>query len=138
MLDDLYRELILERYKHPHFKGHVENPDYVYEDENPLCGDHIRVEVKVDETGRIQEARFDGHGCAISMASADLLMEHIQGRPLDEVKALPKDIVFDLVGLQLSPARVKCAMLGFKVLKAALYGLPTGEADQHKDALSSE
>ncbi len=123
MFEDLYREQILERYKHPRFKGALDDPDAVYEDENPLCGDRVRVMLKRDAQGRIQ-ARFDGQGCAISMASADLLMEYVQGRTLDEVRNLTKEDVFRLLGLQLSPARVKCALLPLKVLKAAAYGLP--------------
>ncbi len=122
-MEDLYREIIIERYKHPRFKGRVEDPDIVYEDENPLCGDHIRVEVKLDEQGYVKEARFQGEGCAISIAAADLLLESIQGKHVDDIKALPKEFVFDLIGLKLSPARVKCALLGYKVLKAGIYGL---------------
>ncbi len=122
-MDDLYREIIIERYKHPRFRGVIEDPDFEYEDENPLCGDRVRIQVKLDDQGRVQEARFQGEGCAISIAATDLLLESIQGRPLDEVRELPKEHVFDLVGLKLSPARVKCALLGFKVLKAGIYGL---------------
>ena len=129
-MEDLYREIIIERYKRPRFQGRIENPDIVYEDENPLCGDHIRVELKLDEAGRVQKARFQGEGCAISIAAADLLLESIQGKHVDEIKALPKEFVFDLIGLKLSPARVKCALLGYKVLKAGVYGLgePTSAA----------
>ncbi len=122
-MEDLYREIIIERYKRPRFKGRVEDPDIVYEDENTLCGDHIRVELKLDEKGYVQEARFQGDGCAISIAAVDLLLESIQGKHVDEIKALPKEFVFDLIGLKLSPARVKCALLGYKVLKAGIYGL---------------
>ncbi len=122
-MEDLYREIIIERYKRPRFKGQVADPDIVYEDENPLCGDHIRIEVKLDASGRVQEARFQGEGCAISIAAADMLLESIQGKHIDEIKALPKEFVFDLIGLKLSPARVKCALLGYKVLKAGVYGL---------------
>ncbi len=130
MLNDLYRELILERYKHPRFRGRVKQPDFAYEDENPLCGDHVRIELKVDGEGRVQEARFDGQGCAISMAAADLLMEYVQGRSLEELKAMEKETMFDEV-LGFKPktaARVKCALLSYKVLKAAIYGLEGGAA----------
>ncbi|NPA06461.1 MAG: iron-sulfur cluster assembly scaffold protein [Chloroflexi bacterium] len=121
--EELYREQILERYKRPHFKGTLDEPDAVYEDENPLCGDWVRVMLKRDAQGHLQ-ARFEGQGCAISMASADLLMEYIQGRSLDEVRSLTKEDVFRLLGLQLSPARAKCALLPLKALKVAAYGLP--------------
>ncbi len=127
MLDDLYREQIIDRYKHPRFRGALPQPDARYEDENPLCGDHVVVYLKFDEQGRAQ-ARFEGQGCAISMASADLLMEYATGKTAAELRALTKDDVLDLIGLQLSPARLKCALLPYKALKAALYGL---EPDAH-------
>lgn len=125
-MDDLYRELIIERYKSPHFRGLLDPHDISFEDENPLCGDHIRIDLRVDEQGRVTEASFDGHGCAISQASADLLIESIQGKHLDEIKQIDKDDVLDMLGIELGPVRLKCALLSLKVLKAGVYGL--GEA----------
>ncbi len=125
-MDDLYREIIIDRFKNPLYRGSVQPHDIAFEDENPLCGDHLRVEVRVGEDGRVQEAAFNGHGCAISQASADLLMEDIQGKTLDEIKALTKDDVLGMLGLELGPVRLKCALLSLKVLKAGVYGL--GEA----------
>jgi nitrogen fixation NifU-like protein len=125
-MDDLYRELIIERYKNPQFRGELDPHDISFEDDNPLCGDHIRVDLRVEETGRVAEAAFSGQGCAISQASADLLMEHIVGRPLEEVKALTKEDLLDLLGIELGPVRLKCALLSLKLLKAGVYGL--GEA----------
>ena len=125
-MDDLYRELIIERYKSPHFRGRLDPHDISFEDENPLCGDHIRIDLRVDEQGRVTEAGFDGHGCAISQASADLLIESIQGKQLDEIKQIDKDDVLDMLGIALGPVRLKCALLSLKVLKAGVYGL--GEA----------
>jgi nitrogen fixation NifU-like protein len=125
-MDDLYREIIIERYKTPHFRGLLDPHDISFEDENPLCGDHIRVDLRVDENGRVTEANFDGHGCAISQASADLLMEAIQGKRLDEIKQIAKEDVLDMLGIELGPVRLKCALLSLKVLKAGVYGL--GEA----------
>ena len=125
-MDDLYRELIIERYKTPHFRGLLDPHDISFEDENPLCGDHIRIDLRVDEQGRVTEAGFDGHGCAISQASADLLIESIQGKQLDEIKQIDKDDMLDLLGIELGPVRLKCALLSLKVLKAGVYGL--GEA----------
>lgn len=122
-MDDLYRELIIERYKNPQFRGTLEPHDISYEDENPLCGDQIRIDLRVDENDYIQEARFDGHGCAISQASADLLLESIQGKSLEEVRGLSKDDVLDLLGIELGAVRLKCALLSLKVLKAGVYGL---------------
>ena len=125
-MDDLYRELIIDRYKSPQFRGRLNPHDIAFEDENPLCGDFIRVELKVGENGIVEDAVFDGHGCAISQASADLLMESIVGKPIDEVKELSKDDILDMLGIELGPVRLKCALLSLKVLKAGIYGL--GEA----------
>ena len=125
-MDDLYRELIIDRYKNPQHRGHHAPHDIFFEDDNPLCGDHISVELRVDGQGVVTEAKFDGHGCAISQASADLLMETVAGKSLEDVKKLTKDDVLDLIGLELGPVRLKCALLSLKVLKAGVYGL--GEA----------
>ena len=125
-MDDLYRELIIERYKEPQFKGELDPHDITFEDDNPLCGDHIRIDLRLDENERVTEAAFSGQGCAISQASADLLMESVVGKSLSEVRALNKDDLLDLLGIELGPVRLKCALLSLKVLKAGAYGL--GEA----------
>ncbi len=122
-MDDLYREQIIDHFKNPRMKGRLEPHDYSFEDDNPLCGDRIRIDLRVDENNRITEAAFDGEGCAISMASADLLLESIVGKDLDEVKKLSKDDVLELLGIELGPVRLKCALLSLKVLKAGVYGL---------------
>lgn len=128
-MDDLYREVIIDRYKNPQYKGVLDPHDITFEDENPLCGDHIRVDLRMDENGQIAEAVFDGHGCAISQASADLLMESIQGKSLDEVKGMSKEDILDMLGLELGPVRLKCALLSLKVLKAGVYGLGESSDD---------
>ncbi|MBA4400174.1 MAG: SUF system NifU family Fe-S cluster assembly protein [Chloroflexi bacterium] len=125
-MDDLYRQIIIERYKTPLYRGELDPHDISFEDENPLCGDHIRIDLRVDENGIVSEAAFNGHGCAISQASADLLLESVIGKPLEEVKALTKQDVLDNLGIELGPVRLKCALLPLKVLKAGVYGL--GEA----------
>ena len=125
-MDDLYREVIIEHYKNPGYRGHLDPHDIQFEDNNPLCGDHIEITLQVGENDVVKDARFDGHGCAISQASADLLIESIIGKPLDEVKQLNKDSVLELLGIDLGPVRLKCALLSLKVLKAGVYGL--GEA----------
>jgi nitrogen fixation NifU-like protein len=122
-MDDFYRELIIDRYQNPHFRGELDPHDITFEDSNPLCGDELRIDVKLNGDGKIADARFTGHGCAISQASADLLLEHIQGKSLEEVKALTKEDILDLLGIQLGPVRLKCALLSLKVLKAGAYGL---------------
>ena len=125
-MDDLYREIIIDRYKNPLYRGKLEPHDISFEDDNPLCGDHIRVDLRTDDQGRVTEALFDGHGCAISQASAHLLMEAVLGKTLDEVKAITKDDLLEMLGMDLGPVRLKCALLSLKVLKAGVYGL--GEA----------
>jgi nitrogen fixation protein NifU and related proteins len=124
-MDDLYREQIIERYKNPQYRGHLDPHDIQFEDDNPLCGDHIEITIRVN--GNISHrSRFEGKGCAISQASADLLVESIHGKSLDEVKKLNKQDVLDMLGIDLGPVRLKCALLSLKVLKAGVYGL--GEA----------
>ena len=125
-MDDLYREVIIDRYKNPQYRGLLDPHDISFEDDNPLCGDHIRVDLRVDENDVVTEAVFDGLVCAISQASADLLMESIQGKSLEEVKAITKEDLLEMLGLELGPVRLKCALLSLKVLKAGVYGL--GEA----------
>jgi nitrogen fixation protein NifU and related proteins len=125
-MDDLYREVIIEHYKNPGYRGHLDPHDIQFADSNPLCGDHIEITLRTDDQGHVAEARFDGHGCAISQASADLLMESIIGKPVEEVKKLNKQDVLDMLGIDLGPVRLKCALLSLKVLKAGVYGL--GEA----------
>jgi len=125
-MDDLYREIIIDRYKNPHYRGVLEPNDITFEDDNPLCGDHIRIDLRVNGDSFVTEAVFDGQGCAISQASADLLIETVVGKSLDEVKNISKDDLLDLLGLELGPVRLKCALLSLKVLKAGVYGL--GEA----------
>ncbi len=125
-MDDLYREVIIEHYKNPSYRGKLDPHDISFADNNPLCGDHIQIDLRVDEKNIVTDARFDGHGCAISQASADLLVESIIGKPLDEVKKLNKDSILEMLGIELGPVRLKCALLSLKVLKAGVYGL--GEA----------
>jgi nitrogen fixation NifU-like protein len=125
-MDDLYRELIIDRYKNPHFRGTLDPNDISFEDDNPLCGDHIRIDIRVNGDNRVSEVAFDGHGCAISQATADLLAESIVGKSIDEVKKINKQDVLDMLGIELGPVRLKCALLSLKVLKAGVYGL--GEA----------
>jgi nitrogen fixation NifU-like protein len=125
-MEDLYREIIIDRYKNPSYRGSLNPHDISFEDDNPLCGDHIRIELRVDPQGRISDAAFDGEGCAISQASADLLLESVIGKSVEEVKTISKEDILEMLGLELGPVRLKCALLSLKVLKAGVYGL--GEA----------
>ena len=125
-MDDLYREVIIEHYKNPSHRGHLDPHDITFADNNPLCGDHIEITIQIAEDGTVKDARFDGHGCAISQASADLLVESVIGKPLEEVKKLGRHDILEMLGIELGPVRMKCALLSLKVLKAGVYGL--GEA----------
>ena len=128
-MEDLYREIIIDRYKNPLYKGRLDPSDISFEDDNPLCGDHIRIDLRVDNEGNVTEALFDGHGCAISQASADLLVESIQGKNLEGLKNLSKEDILEMLGLELGPVRLKCALLSLKVLKAGVYGIAEASDD---------
>jgi nitrogen fixation NifU-like protein len=121
-MDDLYRENILQHYKSPHHWGEMADADLEADDLNPLCGDELKVQLKVAD-GKIEDIRFSGHGCAISQASASILTEEIKGKTLDEVKSIDRQHVLENLGIPISPARVKCALLGLKTLKGAAWGL---------------
>jgi nitrogen fixation protein NifU and related proteins len=125
-MDDLYREVIIEHYKNPSYRGRLDPHDIQFADNNPLCGDHIEITLRTDDQGNVADARFNGHGCAISQASADLLMESIIGKSVDYVKDLNRQDILDMLGIDLGPVRLKCALLSLKVLKAGVYGM--GEA----------
>ncbi|MGB8647744.1 MAG: SUF system NifU family Fe-S cluster assembly protein [Anaerolineae bacterium] len=121
-MDDLYREQIIDHYQHPHNHGTLEQPDISFEDSNPLCGDKIRIDMKV-VNGIVQDIRFSGRGCAISQAAASMLTDEIKGKPLDEIKRLDKQTILDLIGIPLGPTRLKCALLSLKVVKGGAYGM---------------
>ncbi len=118
-MDELYRDFILDHYRAPRNAGTIEHPDASFEDDNPLCGDRIRMDLRI-ENGIVEDVKFRGRGCAISQASASLLTESVKGKPLAEVARIDKDDVLANVGISISPARLKCALLGLKVLKQAL------------------
>jgi len=124
MSSDLYREQIIDLYENPLNFGELDPNDFTYEEDNPLCGDVVRIDVRLDDADRVAEVRWSGDGCAISQASASLLTEEIKGMTLDEVRAFPKERLLELIGVPLSMARVKCALLSLKVLKAGAYGMP--------------
>ena len=126
MAYDMYQEIILQHYRTPHNFGALEGADLVGEESNPLCGDHIRLQLKLDAARTsVEGVRFDGDGCAISMASASLLTDRLKGAPLADVERLTRDDVIQMLGIPLSPVRVKCALTGFAALGRALQGSPS-------------
>jgi nitrogen fixation NifU-like protein len=128
-VDDFYRDYILDHYRNPRNFGHLRQADAQAEDLNPLCGDQIRMELQLDN-GIIKDVRFSGKGCAISQASASMLTERIKGMKLADVAKLSKDVVLEDVGIGISPTRMKCAMLGLRVLKSAAIGELAGWPDE--------
>ena len=120
MSEDIYREMILDHYRNPRNKGKIEEPDIRINDSNPLCGDEISIDLKV-EGDIIKDIKFDGRGCALSQASASMLTEMVSNKPLTTIKDITKDDVLENIGLtNLGPARIKCALLSLKVLKLGM------------------
>jgi nitrogen fixation NifU-like protein len=113
---DMYRQQILDHYKNPRNKGEIEDATFTHSGENPSCGDTIRMDVKLDDDGEtIRGVRFSGDGCAISQAAASMLTQRLPGTTLSELKAMDRDDVTDMLGVDISPMRIKCAVLAEKV-----------------------
>lgn len=119
-MDDLYRDEILEHYRQPHNFGTLAEPDAVHEGSNPLCGDRITIQLSLSDDGTVGDVAFQGRGCAISQASASLLTDRIKGRSVAEVEAMTSQDVLDLLGIEISPARLKCALLSLDTVHHAL------------------
>ena len=126
--DQFYREFILDHYKNPRNFGRLDGAQISHEEYNPLCGDLVGMDLKV-AGNRIEDVKFHGRGCAISQASASLLTERLKGMTLDEARTIGKEDVLDELGIEISPARLKCALLSLKVLKVGAYGLSEEDDD---------
>ena len=129
-MDELYRDQILEHYKRPHNFGVVESADLEYEDTNPFCGDEQRVTIKLAGDDKVVEVAFEGKGCAISTAATSLLTDELIGMSREQLLRLPKDYVLELLGIDISATRMKCAMLGLKIVKSAALGQPAEWEDE--------
>jgi len=119
-MDDLYRDEILEHYRNPHNFGILDSPTTSREGANPLCGDRITMMLDINDEGLVEEVAFTGRGCAISQASASMLTDDIKGKPLAEIAQFDRQHVLDNLAIEISPARMKCAMLSLETLKSAV------------------
>jgi nitrogen fixation NifU-like protein len=124
IMDDFYKENILDHYRNPRNAGVLEEPTYSHEENNPFCGDVIRIDLHVNDQNVIDQVAFKGKGCAISQASASMLTEMLKNKTVEEAKAIRKEDILEALGIEIGPVRMKCALLSLKVLKAEVYGLP--------------
>lgn len=129
-MEDFYRENVLDHARNPRSYGLVDPRTIDHMEDNPTCGDHIRLTLRLDENNIIEAVGWEGRGCAISQASASILYETLQGKSVDEVRQIDKDTLLDMLGITFTPARLKCALLSLKVLKAGVYGLSSWQDDE--------
>ncbi len=132
-MSDITFETILDHYRNPRNYGELKDATVKVRDTNPLCGDVVEVYLKISNDGRIEKATFKGRGCAISQASASMLIESIQNKQLEDIIKLNKQDIFNMLGMEVGPARIKCALLSLKALKIAVYGFLGKKLDTEKE-----
>ncbi len=125
--EELYQDHILEHYEEPYHRGHCAHPSHCHEDDNPLCGDVVRMELQIDDGGKLREVYFDGNGCCISQAAASMLVEKFDGHTVEEVKKFTANDMLELFGARLTANRQKCCLLPWRVLQQAVYSPMTSE-----------
>jgi nitrogen fixation NifU-like protein len=122
-MDNLYRDFILEHYRNPHNKGVLDPHDLHFADSNPTCGDEMSMTLRLDDgQARVTDVAFDGRGCAISQASASILTDELRGMTVDEVRNMDPGVLLEALGVPIGPARLKCALLSYKVVQGAVRG----------------
>lgn len=132
LMDDIYMEEILDHYQDPRNHGTIEDADLSHEEGNPSCGDEVRIDIKLDGD-IIKDIKFSGKGCAISQASSSMLTERLMGTNLSDIKTMGKQDILDMLGIDIGPMRIKCALLPLKVVKVEAYGLDTWEDEDEDD-----
>ncbi|MDA7978785.1 MAG: iron-sulfur cluster assembly scaffold protein [Pirellulales bacterium] len=128
--EEIYQEHVLDHYEDPYQKGTCPGATHAHEEDNPLCGDVVRMELKIDDEGKIADVWFDGTGCCISLASASMLTEKLHGKSVDEAKAFAADDMLTLFGARLTPNRQKCCLLPWRALQAAMFSPTTDESQK--------
>jgi nitrogen fixation NifU-like protein len=125
--EEIYQEHVLDHYEDPYHHGHCAHPTHAHQDDNPLCGDFVRIELQVDRDGTIRDIWFEGDGCCISQASASMLVERMDGRTLEDIKGFSADQMLELFGARLTPNRQKCCLLPWRVLQLAIFSPTDGD-----------
>ncbi|QDU96162.1 Fe-S cluster assembly sulfur transfer protein SufU [Lignipirellula cremea] len=134
--EEIYQEHILEHYEDPFHRGECTDATHADEGKNPLCGDKVRIELRVNPDGVIEEAWFEGKGCIISQASASMLLEEIEGKTVEDAKAFTTNQMLDLFGAKLTPNRQKCCLLSWRILQSAVYSPVGGEGGVEQESYS--
>ncbi len=125
--EEIYQEHVLDHYEDPYHRGQCDKATHAHEDDNPMCGDVVHVELAIGKDGRVNEAWFEGEGCCISLSSASMLMEKIEGRSVEELKQFSAEEMLELFGPRLTPNRQKCCLLSWRVLQAAFHSPVDGD-----------